>query len=202
MSTANARLHDERLDELVKFIRVIHEPGDTFELRILGIRSGRFENTAAGYFRDPYAAARAALVQEKRPGAAVYLVMNHVNPECYPRKAEAIEDGLKKTTSDSARDILRRRRIVFDIDPERPAGVSATAEKYAAAVRFTDRLRDCLREEHGWPDPILGGSGNGCTCIYAVDLPNDKDSAELVKRVLAAAEYHAQTRLGRARGPR
>lgn len=80
--------------------------------------------------------------------------------------------------------VTRRRWLLGDIDPVRPADVSSTdAEKDAAgdvACRVTDYLMD-----HGWPAPLMIDSGNGWHLLYAVDLPNDALSHQLCKAVLA-----------------
>ena len=49
-------------------------------------------------------------------------------------------------------------------------------------------MRDHLRGE-GWPEPVVGDSGNGAPLLYRVDLPNDPESSELVKGVLEALDF-------------
>ncbi len=41
----------------------------------------------------------------------------------------------------------------------------------------------------GWPDPVAGDSGNGCHLLYRVDLPNDRESADLVQNVLKTLAF-------------
>ena len=90
------------------------------------------------------------------------------------------------TTSDS--DIERRRWLALDFDPVRPAGVSSTDEEKSAALLRAEEVRDHLRGE-GWPEPVVGDSGNGAHLLYRVDLPNDPESSELVKGVLEALDF-------------
>jgi hypothetical protein len=45
-----------------------------------------------------------------------------------------------------------------------------------------------LRDQ-GWPEPVVGDSGNGYHLLYRIDLPNDRGSLELVKGVLEALAF-------------
>jgi putative DNA primase/helicase len=82
-------------------------------------------------------------------------------------------------------DVRSRRWLLIDADPIRPAGSSATeAEKQAAKVTVINTRR-WLTETHGWARPILADSGNGYHLLFPIDLPNDAESTDLVKRVLA-----------------
>src|SRR5690606_17115462 len=42
-----------------------------------------------------------------------------------------------------------------------------------------------ILKAEGWPEPLAGESGNGWHLLYPLDLPNDADSAALVKGALA-----------------
>src|SRR5205823_5386599 len=89
----------------------------------------------------------------------------------------------KHTTTDA--EIVHRRHLVFDADPVRPAGVSATkGEKELAAARIRNLVAHLT--ELGWPEPIPADSGNGFHAIYRIDLP--RDDGGLVQRVLKAAD--------------
>ncbi|MDR7415285.1 MAG: AAA family ATPase [Armatimonadota bacterium] len=90
-------------------------------------------------------------------------------------------------TSDA--DVLRRRWILFDLDPARPGGVAATGFEHDAALHRAEEVREWLREQ-GWPEPVVVDSGNGAYLLYRVDLPNDAASTELVRAVLAAVDLH------------
>ncbi len=63
----------------------------------------------------------------------------------------------------------------------RPSGISSTDQEHSGAIERAVQIRDALRET-GWPDPILGDSGNGAHLLYRVDLPSNDN--ELVKRCL------------------
>jgi len=86
------------------------------------------------------------------------------------------------TTADS--DIIRRRWFPIDIDPVRPSGVSSTDEEHQAAIVRAAEIAAYLGRERGWPDPVMADSGNGAHLLYRIDLPNDEESKDLVKRCL------------------
>ena len=78
----------------------------------------------------------------------------------------------------------RRRWLLLDFDPARPKETSATEEQLKAAH---ERARTCAKhlKDAGWPDPLAGQSGNGWHLLYPLDMPNDDESRDLVKGVLA-----------------
>lgn len=80
-------------------------------------------------------------------------------------------------------DVLRRRWFYIDVDPERPAGIMATAEEVNAARQLAWQVITFL-EFMGWPRPLVSFTGNGIGLYYSIDLPNDADSLALVKRLL------------------
>lgn len=108
---------------------------------------------------------------------AVYLVINGVSLTL-PLGRE-LKDGAK------ADDIPHRFRLLIDCDPTREGTVNATAEERFEALKLMEAVRAFLRER-GFPEPITADSGNGYHLVYAIDLPNDAESTDLVKAVLAA----------------
>ena len=111
---------------------------------------------------------------------AVYFTLNPIKPD--------VRGAVK------ASGISRRRRLLLDADPTRgePGKVSATDAEKAHAVRLSgDTLAYLARL--GWPAPARGDSGNGIHGLYAIDLPNDDESRELVRRVLAALAHRFDT---------
>ena len=165
---------------IARALEVLFEPGAVAELR--AIRNGK---TAAGYFDDPEALAREA---GKLDGQeyTVYVTANPVDPALLARSQNRVKHPLRESTSD--RDILRRRWLLVDLDPARPAGVSATDEEKNAA---RERAREIYAHLHrsGWSEPVIGDSGNGYHLLYPIDLPNDPESLELVRGVLEALSF-------------
>lgn len=80
-------------------------------------------------------------------------------------------------------DVLRRRWLLIDIDPHRPADVSATEAEHDAAMDGGAAVIDYLTQS-GWPLPVIVDSGNGWHLLYRIDLPNDDTARVTVRGVL------------------
>lgn len=168
-------------DDIRGALEILFEPGAVVELRAF---KGR--ETVSGYYDDHEALAREAVWLDER-GYAVYVTLNEVNPSLLSRASNRARKVYRDpTTSDT--DIACRRWLPLDFDPCRPSGVSAAdTEKKEALLRARD-VRDYLREQ-GWPEPVVADSGNGAHLLYPVDLPNDRESLELVKGALEALAF-------------
>jgi hypothetical protein len=166
------------------------EPGDVHEVRLPKTRRGpaRLWGVASGYFddRDAFVAALAPLSGADAEGA--YLTLNPVAPALLARAANRLVCGRPPTSADA--DVIRLRRLLLDLDPVRPAGISATATERDAAVARREAVRDWLRAGLGWPHPeALLESGNGAGLVYRLDdLPNDPGHAAMLRAVLAALD--------------
>ncbi|MDQ3295091.1 MAG: hypothetical protein M3619_00715 [Myxococcota bacterium] len=166
--------------DAVRFLGLLASPGDVFELR--GLSKGRaMPQVTAGYFDNMAALADAAVARSGKDDG-VYVTINPVLPALLARAPanRVRQAGNGDTTSD--RDVRARRRILVDVDPVRPTGISSTEAEHAGAIALATRIADDLHEL-GWPEPVRADSGNGGHLIYAIDLP--VDDGGLVKRVLA-----------------
>jgi len=86
---------------------------------------------------------------------------------------KAVEDG----------DILRRRWLLIDFDPDRPSRTSSTdAEKEMARERM-EAVREYL-EDRGFPEANILDSGNGFHLYYELDAPNDPETTRIVEGFL------------------
>lgn len=85
-----------------------------------------------------------------------------------------------------------RRWLLSDVDPIRPAGVSATDAEKAEAKKVIVAAAIWLGNL-GWPNAIEADSGNGYHLLYRIDLPNNEAAATLIKRVLEAVASHVNT---------
>lgn len=171
---------DETTGKILPVIGVLFEPGDVVELRAFKdrtITSGYFDN-----FEE--LAEQAAKLDSK--GFAVYVTLNPTESALLARAHNRVKTHPKATTSDT--NITHRRWLPVDFDPVRPANVSSTDEEKQAAVHRAREVREHLREQ-GWPEPVVGDSGNGAHLLYRVDLPNNRESLELVKGVLEALAF-------------
>jgi hypothetical protein len=112
------------------------------------------------------------------------VTINPVLGDLLARASNRLVVRPKHTTTDI--EVAHRIGLVFDADPKRPAGISATdAEKALARERIDQLVADLARR--GWPDPILADSGNGFHARYRIDVANNDGARDLVERVLATA---------------
>ena len=144
---------------------------------------GRGKGWGGGWFSDHKLLAEEARKASREGAKAVYLTLNPVNPALLARCANRVQAHTEVATSDN--DILCRRWLPVDVDPVRPAGVSATAEEHDRAHAAAIALRSWLAAQ-GWPQPIYADSGNGAHLLYRVDLPNDEPARRTVQRCLEA----------------
>lgn len=166
--------------EISRAVQVLYEPGTVVELRAFTDRS-----TVSGYFDDHRELTIQAAKLDDR-GYQVYATLNPVSPALLARAENRTRQRPKATTTDG--DIVERRWLPVDLDPCRPSGISASeAEKQAAASRAAE-IKGFL-EALGGPDPLEADSGNGFHLLYRVDLPNDRESLELIKEVLEALNF-------------
>jgi hypothetical protein len=161
---------------------LIHEPGNVVELGILNV--GR-QGPISGYFNDPEEFTSCA-TQKSGLGSGTYATLNTVNPALLARSANRVKPYTKQTTSD--KDIVKRRFLPIDFDPVRPSEISSSDEEHKTAL---DRALACRQWLHdlGFPDPLYADSGNGAHLLYRVDLPNDNDSRDLIKRCPEALAF-------------
>jgi hypothetical protein len=154
---------------------------------VVELRAFKEYQTLSGYYDDHEALAQAAARLDGQ-GYAVYVTLNEVNTALLARAANRMRKAYRGMPTTSDTDITRRRWLPIDLDPARPADVSSTSgERKAAQLRARD-VRDFLSGQ-GWPEPVVGDSGNGAHLLYRVDLPNDRESSELVKGVLESLAF-------------
>lgn len=183
---SNQQLTENQIAELVrKAVDALRGGADqVIELRALEVpaRYGR-PAVVAGWFDDYDALAREAAKLDRTGAPAVYVTLNPVNPQLLGRAFNQVIAHPKATTSDH--DIVRRVWLPIDIDPVRPAHVSATPEQVEAArLRMAD-VAAWLESELGTPPTLRGFSGNGFHLLYRVDLPNTTEATEQIKCILA-----------------
>lgn len=177
--------NNSQSDAVRTAIELLHTPGDVFEIRALAVPSGRYTNTASGYFDNLDKAVEAAKQCDGKGAAGVYVTLNPVNPALLARANNRMVDRPKTTTQDS--ETTCRRWLFIDIDPHRPTGIAATEEEREAARNLAVEIEDALRMR-GWSYPLLADSGNGMYLLYLIDLPNDEEARELLKRFYAGLE--------------
>ena len=122
---------------------------------------------------------------------AIYTALNPIKPEAFTRADHEIK-ALNKVTSGlriDAQDVARVKGILFDLDPNRGNGDkkdSTTDLEHKNGLEAADSLKHKLALM-GWPDPVIGSSGNGSTLRYLTDMPASEDTEKLLSRMLKAA---------------
>jgi hypothetical protein len=87
----------------------------------------------------------------------------------------------RPTTTTSDGDITARRWLFFDVDTDIPTNTTASAAEVASTRDAAESVVVWLGDA-GWDIPIIGASGNGSCLLYRVDLPNDAETVDLLKR--------------------
>lgn len=162
--------------------RLFNPEGKLIEIRLLG------KTTYSGYFKDVD-----KIINGLRPlldhansqyygTLQAYFTLNEINEDLYSREQhDAFVKKPKSTTTDG--DVVRRKIILIDLDPNRAAGISASdAEFEKAHLKAVDIYRYLIGQ--GFKEPMITTSGNGYHCYLTCDMPNDDEHTDLVKRFL------------------
>jgi len=165
----------EMRSEVVRALKVMTTPGQTIELRAVGVsKSGEKAHIESRLFTDRGALADEA-VALTRHAKGVYITLNPV----------------KEGTNGSAADADIERRVWFpvDVDPQREEKSSSSSDaEHTGALTLAGQIRDFLASQ-GWPAPVEGDSGNGAHLLWKIDLPNDDESKALVEGALKALDF-------------
>lgn len=169
--------------EVERALTLLIPPGEVFELRAMHSERG-FDSIQSGYFDDPATAATYVARHDSPQYVGWYVTLNPVDPALRARRSDRMAKvGKDATTKDQH--IRYRRRLLIDVDPSRPTGISSSEEEHEAALALTKQIANELAAQ-GWPDPIVADSGNGGHLDYAINL--DTDDGGIVKQTLEAAE--------------
>ena len=147
------------------------------EIRIIG--QGK---TFSGYFSDVDTLMRCVEPYDTE-GYQVYFTLNKVDTACDARQQlnRIIRVNREPTTSDG--DIIERTHVLIDLDPKRPAGVSASNEELEMAHRKAVAVYNYLLDQ-GFTEPIVARSGNGYHVVVPCYMPATPETTELVKNFL------------------
>ena len=171
----------DTLDLILQGITAMFIESDIVEVR--APKAGKYKkDTISGYFRVGDGQAIAEALQELSGSCdGVYVTLNPCKDALLARANNRLDYHASLTTADH--DISQRVHLLVDVDPVRPAGISASDEEIAKAREVAAAIFKTLRKL-GWATPLTAKSGNGFHLIYNIDLPNDKESTELLKTVL------------------
>ena len=151
----------------------VKENGFT-EVRVLG----RFQYS--GYFSNVEKLIDTIKPYAEMDDEQIYFVLNKIDSACYGRQqSEKIIKSPKITTNDN--DIVKRSFVFVDFDPVRKSGTNASNEEFEYAHKRAQQVFVFLRNQ-GFCEPIICKSGNGLHLVYKVDMPNDSETTETLKR--------------------
>ena len=132
--SADGPVAPSAVEHIQQTLALLIQPGEVFEVRAPQARERRtspFQATVSGYFDHPDKAALAiAYWSGKAPG--LYLTINPTDPALLARANNKVIFKARHTTSDA--EIIRRRTLLIDLDPGRPAGISSNVAEHDAAI--------------------------------------------------------------------
>ena len=149
--------------------------GQVIEVRCLKATTvgDRYPRILSGYFNDP--AKVAAELAKLKSARGVYYTPNVINPALMARASNRLQPA-DKGDSTADHDVLDRRWLLIDADPDRPAGISSSDDEHEAALARCRTIAEDSGNE-GWPMPVVADSGNGGHLMYRIDLPADDGGA-------------------------
>ena len=169
--------------------------GEVVEVRALGIQGkskswkgwARDNSTISGYYDNAEDLARDAAVLDDALAIGVWFTINPPNPSLLARSLNRLTANPKNTTTDD--DITCLRWLPIDLDPKRPAGISATEAETKTAGVLAKKITEYLEQSKSFnfSRGIRAFSGNGYHILYRLpDLPNDDTHRALIKRCVEA----------------
>lgn len=181
--------------EIRRALELIVEPGAVFELRAWGCLPRFKKGILSGYFDDLEKATAAAVLLSQGgtlpeigktiPSSGVYVVLNPVEPALLARSANRLQKAEGGDTTGDQH-VTRRRWLLVDCDPARASGISASDTEKAEAHAKAKEIARVLREEKGFPQPVLADSGNGWHLLYRIDEEAGEESAAKLSALLKA----------------
>ena len=168
-------------DEVRKTLSLLIAPDCVFEIRALDaqLRGNRRTGTVSGYFDS--ADACVSELEKLTVAKGIYITLNPVNGALLARRANRLDYAEKNATTGDQH-ILGRRRMLLDVDAERPSGISSSKDEKKAAHKKAREIFSFLKQR-GWPSPVVADSGNGYHVLYCIELPCDDE--KLLEGVLA-----------------
>ena len=196
-NTAVASRSQEEGDRaaISNMLQYLFYPGDVFEICFIapkikksplwGNEFAGGKSIIAGWFNDIKTATDTIVKADGVKPVATYVTLNPCTPALLGRANNKLKAGVNRTKDTEIAEI---RHMLVDVDPKRPAGISSTdAEKEAAMTLLRTVYSDL--KTLGWPEPLVGDSGNGGHLIYPVDT----DCAGLVPDFLKALDRKYST---------
>lgn len=173
--------YESNIESIRDTIQFFCYDGDLIELRALNVYpfrdAKRKAPTVGGWYTHwGDLATDAAKIGQYGEGN-VYFCLNPIVPDANKAKPNTL-DCQRATSND--KDILLRRWLFLDFDPDRPPHCASTDAEKAMAMERMDQVTVWLGER-GFEGAAKADSGNGYHLYYFVDLPVSKETDTLVK---------------------
>lgn len=171
--------NNELKNEVMRGLTVLEKMDMPIEIRMIKTK----EATRSGYYQD-----KEKLINDIQRYDGVdniFFTLNAFSEDLVARGKDKLIGYATNTTTD--KEIERRKLLLIDIDPERPAGISSTDDELESA---NDVLKQVIGHlsNNGFPKPVLACSGNGYHLLYKTDLPNTNEITELIKKFLVTLD--------------
>jgi hypothetical protein len=167
--------------QILRSIAILFPGDDIIELRV---PKADKTGTISGYYQDRKALVKAILSVARVGYAGIYWTLNPVMRDLLARASNRLRRWARQTTGD--KEITVVQRLLVDLDPVRPSGISSTEDELQAAVHKAAAVQAYLAD-HGWPKPVVAMSGNGMHLLYRTpDLPNCAETTDLLRQCLRA----------------
>lgn len=174
-------------EEIKHALDTFVHPGGVVEIRVL---KGARVRENGGFFDDLTKAANTAhMLDQAGEYEGIYFTLNRLDPDLLARYNNKM---CQKRNPDLTKEsnIIHRDWLLVDLDIEaKLSGISSKESEHTEAIAESVKFRDRMTADFGWPQPVRADSGNGAHLLYKIDLPNTKESTELVKKTLEALDY-------------
>jgi hypothetical protein len=147
------------MGQILDALNAILAPDQIVELRCISPGGPPKFHVYAGHYR---AAMEADALRGNGQGYNCYVTLKPLKPEMLTA-GHAAKDG----------DVLWRRILPVDIDPDRPDPKLPSTEKEKDQARVQMEAVLAYLGTQDWPNPIIADSGSGWHLLYRIDLPAD-----------------------------
>lgn len=163
--------------EIRKALQQLNPENDLYEIRIIG--KGK---PISGYFKDAD-----TLIEKLKTvnlnHVNVYMTLNQISSDLFARQqSECFVAGANATQD---KEVVGYKYLFIDLDPKRATGISSSKEELENAYTLAGKIYQFLKDL-GFEEPIKAVSGNGAHLLYRIQLANNENNIELVKKCLNA----------------
>ena len=171
---------NRKIEEIKKALNTLRSHGEVVEVRMLKTARG----TVSGYY-DNYAKLSTDIYGYIGKND-IYFTLNPVKSELIARCKNRLGEYAKHTTNDEG--IKKISWVLIDLDPKRPSGISSKHDEKQAALDLANEIIEYLKTKE-IEEPILADSGNGYHILLKIELENNQENVEVLKRFLQALDF-------------